>query len=105
MLLSNINVCLQDGERMKQRWTDKEVIERIKASIKIHWSHIEMELKNEPDWKGTWNDFRTNWLNWNVVIHEYYYHISQLQQILDILDKEVDEIIRRKNDQLPTMQH
>jgi len=81
---------------MQQRWTDKEVVERIKESIKNHWYHIEMELKQEPEWKGTWEDFRLHWLNWNNQINNYWYCIAQFQNILDIKDEEVDEILKEE---------
>jgi len=79
---------------MQQRWTDKEVVERVKEGIKTHWNCIERKLKKEPDWKGTWDDFCMNWLFWNDEINKYHYHIDQLQQILDIKDEEVDELLK-----------
>jgi len=82
---------------MQQRWTDKEVVERVKEGIKTHWQAIDRELKLEPGWRGTtWEYFSSNlkWKNWNRDIHEYHYHIVQLQNILDIKDEEIDEILK-----------
>jgi len=81
---------------MQQRWTDKEVVERIKESMKNIWYHITMELKEEPKWKNTWEDFRLHWINWNSQIGRYWYCIAQFQNILDILDDEVDEILKEE---------
>jgi len=81
---------------MQQRWTDKEVVERVKEGIKTHWQAIERKLKREPGWKGTWEDFERNWLYWNDEIVKYHYHIDQLQQILDIKDEEVDELLKEE---------
>jgi len=79
---------------IKQRWTDKEVVERIVEGIKRHWQCIGWELNNEDRFKGTWDDFCSNWVFWNQDINKYYYHIVQLQHILDIKDDEVNEIIQ-----------
>ena len=81
---------------MQQRWTDKEVVERVIDNIKAHWQDIKRTLNKEPDWKDTWNDFDMNWLFWNDKISNLHYHIVQLQNILDIKNEELEEILKEK---------
>ena len=79
---------------MQQRWTDKEVTERVIEEIKTHWQDINKTLTKEPHWKGAWIDFSMNFRFWNNRVLMCYYHIEQLQQILDIKDEELEEILK-----------
>jgi len=81
---------------MKQRWTDKKVVERIKESIKYHWWHVEMNIEDDIGWKGTWIDFQRNWKEYDTLILQYSYHMIQCQNILDIKDEEMEEIIKEE---------
>ena len=80
---------------MKSRWTGKEVIDRIIECIRNHWYHIEMELKEEKKWKGTWED-RERWRYWDNNIQNNYCIIAQLQNILDITDEELDALLKEE---------
>jgi len=80
--------------QLQQRWTDKEVVERVIENIKTHWQIIDENLKKEDGWQGTWKNFIVNWIFWNDRIHAFYYHIEQLQNILDIKDEELEEILK-----------
>ena len=82
----------------RQRWTDREVVERIIEGAKNHWYHICKELEHEDGWKGTWADFGLKWKNWDDRIHEYYYHIEQTQQALDITNEEMEALLKEEQE-------
>ena len=73
----------------------KKIEHKIKESIKNHWYHIDMELKEEINWKGRWNSIDV-WEDWDLSIHENVSIIKELKNILDITDEELQAILDEK---------
>lgn len=79
---------------MKQRWSDKEIKDRLIESMKNHWYHIDTTLKDEDgeEWSSKWIGI-DKWQEYDPFITVSVYFIKQGQQILDITDEEVDELL------------
>jgi len=84
----------RNNTKVKQRWTNKEVVDRMIESAKNHWYHISMNLKEENGWKNTWQGFERNWREWDNTINNYWYALAQIQQYLDITDEEFDALLK-----------